>query len=180
MSAGAARGFSLVELLVVMAIAALLVSTVAFSLGRDSDADDQALDIAEDVSQLIGIASNRAVVMAQPIGMHLRAPEDLADEGWQLVWSRWRNGQWQIDDDMELQAELPPSLQLDLWVEEQPVDLARRGLQSGDESNEPVLVMYPTGETTPFILQLSVQTASGETQLARVATQESGVIETQW
>jgi prepilin-type N-terminal cleavage/methylation domain-containing protein len=180
MSADAARGFSLVELLVVMAIAALLVSTVAFSLGRESDADGQALDIAEDVTQLIGIASNRAVVMAQPLGMHLRAPENMADSGWQIEWSRWRNGQWQIDDDMQLQAELPQSLQLELWVEEQPVDLARRALQSRDELNEPVLVMYPTGETTSFTLQLSVQTASGETQTARVATQDSGLIETQW
>lgn len=145
-----AHGFSLIELLVVMAIMGLMVSLVSLSVGGSDGRRDALRDAAASLAGMMSIASSSAILSGEPIGMHWYAPDAMAESGWRLDWSRWINGQWHKDEVRDLpDGALPAGIEPMLEVEGGPVSLDRA-------AELPVLVFYPTGETTPFRLQLSM------------------------
>ena len=145
-------GFSLIELLVVMAIMGLMVSLINLSVGGSDGRRDALQDAATSLAGMMSIASSSAILRGEPIGMHWYAPDAMAQTGWRLDWSRWINGQWRKEAVRDLpEGVLPAGIEPMLEVEGGPVSLERA-------AELPVLVFYPTGETTLFRLQLSMDT----------------------
>jgi len=162
-------GFSLIELLVVMAIMGLMVSLVSLSVGRSDGRADTLRDSASSLVSMMSIASSSSILSGEPIGMHWRAPDATAQQGWQLVWSRWINGLWRKEEMRDLpQVFLPAGIEPMLEVDGRPVGLDRA-------AELPVLVFYPTGETTPFRLQLSTD-ADTRTVIDNMRTGAIGLV----
>jgi general secretion pathway protein H len=157
-----ATGFSLIELLVVMAIMALMVSVVSLSIGGVG-AQDRADDAAVSLRAMLETAATQAIVRHQPIAMHWQAPSQTGSEQWQFRWSGWRQNQW-LDEIAALPAAaLPPGVTPDIVVD---------GLNWSQQNSElPVLVFYPTGETMAFTLTLSGK------QRMTISNEADGVIE---
>ncbi|ALO47028.1 GspH/FimT family pseudopilin [Pseudohongiella spirulinae] len=138
-------GFSLIELLVVMTIMALMISVVSLSIGGVG-ARKQTEDTAVSLRAMLETAATQAIVRHQPIAMHWQAPSQTGTEQWQVRWSGWRQNQW-LDEIAALPvAALPPGVTPDITVD---------GLRWSEQNSElPVLVFYPTGETMTFTLTL--------------------------
>ncbi|MEZ5479907.1 MAG: type II secretion system minor pseudopilin GspH [Thiolinea sp.] len=144
--AGGARGFSLLELLIVMVVMGLMISIAALSLRSfEADPAEKALErLRFNVELLI----NEAVVRSEPLAFgfaeHSYAFYRLDDEG-----NKWV----MIDDDLRLKPQpLDNSLTLTLLLgNEEPVSLP------AEPDEEPQVFVYPTGEVTPFTLELQPQ-----------------------
>lgn len=139
-------GFSLVELLVVMAIMAMMVSVVSLSIGGVADSDELD-DAAVSIRALLETASTQAIVRHQPLAMHWIAPAQTGTEQWQFRWSGWRDGYWRDEIEYLPGIELPPGITPSITVDGEP--------WSGQDTETPVLVFYPTGESMAFALRLS-------------------------
>jgi general secretion pathway protein H len=145
--APAARGFTLVEVLVVVLIVAVLVSLVAVRLA--SGARQTLQEEAQRLAALLAHARDEAIVTGAPLAWQG------ADAGYRFL-QRGPDRTWQpVAGDASLRARsLPPGVRL---VAIETPATAGRGA--------PTIVLAPTGVAEPFRITL----ASGE-QRARVAS----------
>ena len=121
-------GFSLVELLAVLAVLALVSGLVVVSLPRPEDTPQDAVrelaaDLNATIRQSLYDGQTRALAVSE-------------DE-WQL--RRFSNGTWAVDRAGELR---PP---VRLAVEDVPVELT--------EDLQPLVLFEPSGLATPFVLE---------------------------
>jgi len=174
------RGFSLIELLVVMFMIALLGGVAVVVIGGRGQGDDTLQLTAARLLDLMTMASTQSIIASRPVGMHWFAPES-ADAGWLIHWSQWQQGQWRVLTDGPAPLELPAHVQVALQVEgntvegsiERPAGLNRPGASVQLEVlPTPGLVFYGTGEVTPFALELSAE--SGQ-QLSGTRVQVSNL-----
>lgn len=146
-------GFTLIEILVVVAIAAILATLVILRLGVLQSPDSPELQLRRLAAQ-IEQQCEQALFQSHPRGLRLsREGYDfwqLLGEGWAPLPDRARS--W------------PADLKLRLVVEGHPVNL-------GQEAQLPQLVCQPLGELTPFDLQLE-----GQKQRATLSSQGSSLL----
>ncbi|MDN5849177.1 MAG: type II secretion system minor pseudopilin GspH [Nitrococcus sp.] len=143
---GGAGGFTLIELLVVVVILGVMVALALPALGDNQD--EQVAAAAQRLHVLLELARDEAVLSAQTLGLgltpggyrFLRA----ADRGWAV-----------IEDDRALRLRSwPQPLQVAITVAGTPVDRATEG-GGANSGPAPYVVLYPSGEITPFELTLS-------------------------
>jgi type II secretion system protein H len=165
-----AKGFSLIELLVVLFIIGLLFGAVSLSVNFGGDPEEQLEIEAIRLLEFARLAEERAVLTGEPVGLRLIPPAASTEiePSWSYEWQRYRAGRWFPADDPLSARELPGHIEISLQVEGQEVDLLaienaasennkRRGGEEGEENQQgpmPSIVFYPGGEITPFYLTL--------------------------
>lgn len=176
---GVQRGFSLIEIMVVLLVLGLGVSLVSLSVGGNETAR-QLSDAAETFSGVAKLAADEAILGGEPIGLTI-VPA-VADQPWQYYWQRYRDGLWQPADEPLDSRDLSALIELELVLENQLVDwtqlpepqLKKRinPLTNTEEEVEellPLVVFYPSGEATAFDLTFYNSDAPEARQLVRAS-----------
>lgn len=137
------RGFTLLELMVVLVIIGVLLSFVGLSTGGDSRAEQMQREATRLVA-LIDMASEQAVLRSEQLAIRFGD----GDYEFMLL----QAGKWAaLQDDGPLRGrELPRGIELRLELEENPPP----GLQAED-AEAPQVFLLSSGEMTPFTLTFS-------------------------
>ena len=138
----AARGFTLLEILVVVLIIGIIVTFAALSLGNRA-IDSQLEDEAERLHQLFAVASEDAEVQGLELGWRY-LPDGyeflvLNQDGWQPFAAGPLRSRT-----------LPNALYLDLNVEGHAIPPAAES----DKTREPQVLLLSSGESSPFRLDM--------------------------
>jgi general secretion pathway protein H len=157
----ASRGFSLIEILVVVAIVGVLALVVTLSIGGSTDR--QVRREAERFQALIGQACEQAELSGREIGVFV----DTGGYAFRLL----AGADW-----LDLPGDSPlrprswiDGLRIELSREGRPVDLART------TDAAPRLVCFSSGELTPFALTLAL----GDADRIRVSGSADAVLATE-
>lgn len=135
-----ARGFTLIEVLVVVAIAATLTALVVLRLGQWQSPDDPARQL-ERLSALISHQCEQAMFQSRPRGIRI------APDGYDF-WQQRADGWLPLaPDGSNRPRELGQHLEVALSMDGYRVEL-------DDTSEQPQIVCQPLGELTPFELTL--------------------------
>ena len=144
------KGFTLVEILVVIVIMAVVISITVLSVsstGRDSQLDEE----SRRIEGLIGLLHERALLEGRDFGLRI---EPAAYEF--VVYDSRRDRWMMLDQEREFRhRDLPKGITFQLQLDShtvviKPID---RNLASGDQPN-PQLAIAASGEGTPFRLTL--------------------------
>jgi general secretion pathway protein H len=153
------RGFSLIELLVVISIIGIVMSIALLSLGLLGD-DRELQTEGRRVIALVQVAQDEAVMQGREFGLELMTDAYRFVEYDPLlnVWGEL------IGDETLRQRQLPEGYEFDLFVEgqrvlldldpasfEDPEDTANRDLT---ENYAPHVLIFSSGDMTPFELHI--------------------------
>lgn len=137
-----ARGFTLIEMMVVVVIIAIVINFAMISFGRNSPADRLETE-SNRLMNLIQVASEEALLRASILGV------DISEDGYAFL--RLEDGEWQTtDDSLFRERKLPDDMELRI-IEGQP--------ESDDEEKRtPEIILLDSGEVTPFDLKITSTT----------------------
>jgi general secretion pathway protein H len=149
------RGFSLIELLVVVVIVGIVMSIAILSLSLVGG--DQAVrQEAQRVLSLVEIAQDESMLQGREFGL------EIMEGSYRFLELNPLTGQWDeiLGDDTLRLRELPEEIELFLYIEDREVLLKRDPAQLGDEEDEergvdsfvPHVLIYSSGDMTPFEL----------------------------
>jgi general secretion pathway protein H len=137
------RGFTLLELLVVLLIIGIIVSFAGLSIGQRSSRVVH--DEAERLNGLFQMASDEAVMDGRELAV------EFAEDGYQFLELNQDNKWVPIEkDNLFRKRELPPDIKLDLVVEGAEASFK-------DKKTLPKVFVLSSGELTAFTLTLSVE-----------------------
>ena len=144
------KGFTLVEILVVMLIIAAVISLAVLSVnstGRDSQLDEE----SRRIEGLVGLLHERALLEGRDFGLRIEP------SAYEFVFYDSRRDRWSLlDQEREFRhRELPKGISFQLQLDSQtvvikPID---RTLTNGDPPG-PQVAIAASGEGTPFRLIL--------------------------
>ncbi|WPZ01901.1 type II secretion system minor pseudopilin GspH [Idiomarina sp. OXR-189] len=154
------QGFTLIELMLVMAILGLIVSSVMLTLPGSNRQQNSAQDSAITLQQQLQYAREYAMVRQQPLALAFN------DNGYEFL--VWQDESWQSFNTRGLksqQTEWPLSWQLlnqDMAELAQNEELNDGVFGSGDDSEQdddseikrPDVLILPSGEMTAFTLKI--------------------------
>ncbi len=135
------RGVSLVEILVVLMIAAMVAGVVVMSM---PPLRSEARDESERFAARLSRAADEAVTGGEMLGLKV------AEDGYSFY--RYERGEWKsLDSDFKTAGTFPPDLAVELTFD----DAAKKNQESETEKDTeetplPGVMFAPTGETTPF------------------------------
>jgi len=141
------KGFTLLELLVVIVILGVVAATAVFSigtLGRDDRLQEEALRL----TTLLRLASEEALLTGRDIGLYLEE-----DNYRFLLYSR-ETVQWLVleGDDIFRPWKLPEEVYFSVAVEDREIVLEPL---DDIEAIEPQVAVYSSGDITPFEIYLN-------------------------
>lgn len=145
---GHARGFSLIEILVVLVIVGVLALAIGIGVNA-AGGERQLMREGERVQALVVHACERAELGGREIGVRIDA------DGY--AFSVFGLDGWMADESV---GELRPRS----WVQGLRVELRRDGRllsAGGDAAAGPQIVCFPSGELTPFALRLGIGDVPG-------------------
>jgi general secretion pathway protein H len=146
------RGFTLMEVLVVMVIIGVIIASASVAvgvLGRDRELEEEARRFATVLTQ----AKEEAELQGLDVGVFVTQPayEYLRYDGRREYWTPIEG------DDLFKVRELPEGVRARLWIDSREVVL-KRELEPYDEKDrdkhQPQLMALSSGEITPFELRL--------------------------
>ena len=148
----ACRGFTLLELLVVILIIGIIVSFASLSVGQHASRTLQ--DEAERIHSLLRLAGEESVLQGRELALQFNP------EGYLFVTLDSADWVPVEEDRLFREREMPPDLELSLALEGVEMDLH-------DSENPPRIFVLSSGEMTPFVLELGnlegeVYTLQGE------------------
>lgn len=159
-----ARGFTLLEILVVIVIIGIIVSAATLGmgvLGRDREAEDQSRRFWAVLQQ----AREEAELQSLDVGVYLAAT------GYEFLRYDRRRSAWTpiVDDALYAVRELPQGLRFRLWLDSREVvlkpTLTDREPEDADEDDEdtgdqppPQIMLLSSGDVLPFDLQVERET----------------------
>lgn len=173
------RGFSLIELLVVIVIIGIVSSVAVMSLGLLGD-DRELQTEARRFISLIEVAQDEAMMQGREFGL------ELMTGGYRFVEYDPFANQWTelLGDDTFRLRQLPEEAEFELFLEDKRIVLEPEPAEtqtSGDGANRgprkayaPHVLIFSSGDSTPFELHI----ARGiEAQTVVVRNDPSGVLE---
>lgn len=156
------RGVTLVELLVVLAIIAMIASVVVISAPppRSSVQNE-----SEKLAARVDYAAGRAITAGETIGL------EISESGYRFL--KYDRGQWSEMTFPQFSAQQFPN---DLAIEVKVEEIAKRNEpqernREKNEKPEPEIRFTPTGETTPFSVTFKTQR-----QNVSVSLDEAGAV----
>ena len=172
------KGFTLVEILVVIVIMAVVISITVLSVsstGRDSQLDEE----SRRIEGLVGLLHERALLEGRDFGLRI---EPTAYEF--VVYDTRRDRWMMLDQEREFRhRDLPKGITFQLQLDSQtvvikPID---RNLSSGDQPN-PQVAIAASGEGTPFRLTLQRDATQAKASvdgdaLGKVSREDSNKVE---
>jgi general secretion pathway protein H len=136
------RGFTLIELMVVIVIIGILVNYAAISFGRNGPAD-QLKKESERLTSLIGIAAEEALLRSAFIGV------DILQDSYSFL--RLEEGEWQpLDDDLFRARKLPEELEMTIITSQEA-----KGDDEEEDERTPEIILLNSGEMTPFDIKMT-------------------------
>ena len=182
---GRLRGFTLIEMLVVMTIMGLIVSVVTLSTGSLSAVfgragEDSAEAVADELLVMMNAALSQAVLGGEPMALAFTASSTAPTDAVAATWLRYgrtagvssgnRQAVWQpVPAQNELRdVHLPSTVAGSLTTEGERVNFQALA----DNPGRSALVFYPTWESTAF--EWSLSQGEQETTLGNTTT---GLIE---
>lgn len=152
------RGFTLVEILVVISIIAIVMSIAMLSLGVLGDDRDLRQE-GRRVIALIGVAQDDAVMQGREFGLEFTV------SGYRFVEYDALLGAWTeiIGDDALRLRQLPEDAEFDLFIEGQRILLDPEPAVIGDPDEDeedaldpyaPHVLIFSSGDMTPFELHI--------------------------
>jgi general secretion pathway protein H len=145
------KGFTLVEILVVVVIIAVMTSLAVLSIGvtgRDAQLDEE----SRRIEGLVDLLHERALLEGRDFGLRIE-PSAYEFVVYEAARDRWLR----MDQDHEFRhRELPTGLNFELQLDSQTVVLkpVDRNLKSDQVSPNPQVAIAASGEGTPFRLPL--------------------------
>jgi general secretion pathway protein H len=145
------KGFTLVEILVVVVIIAIVISLAVLSIGvtgRDSQLDEE----SRRIEGLVGLLHERALLEGRDFGLRIEPA------AYEFVVYEPRRDRWMtLDQEREFRhRELPKGLSFQLELDSQLVVIKAidRNLSSDTAPPGPQVAIAASGEGTPFRLTL--------------------------
>lgn len=143
-------GFTLLEIMVVILILGLSLGVVSLSVGGDDGASATQKE-AENFMLTANFVAEQTVLNSQIIGLFFE-PRNSAgsiDVQWCYRWQQRRDQSWQELSESLGEHCLSPQIKVEMIVEDEPYE------HDPDLTpTPPVLVFYPSGESTPFELAI--------------------------
>lgn len=155
-----ATGFTLIEILVVLVVVSMLVALATFTLGGNSkrrDLDNE----AEQIFLLMQTVSEQAVLNNTEFGLVME------EDQYQFLAYDQQTGTWKPSRERIFrQRPLPEWLVVTEYIANDAPRLARKSDRDSDrdsDDNQPVpdVVLFSSGETTPFEFELTLGSAGG-------------------
>ena len=183
-SAGISRGFTLLEVLVWMAVAAVAISFVTLSVGSGSRPDQLKSD-AEKLTGMIQLALEESVLTSRPMGLRFVQEYGATDIETSYEWSVFEQGKWQplTDDSFFSDQQFFVGTEVEMRFEGRAADLAEgnpikknkdgeKGKAARDDKDpalqyKPDIFFLHSGEITPaFEIDLRVEVLTEQYQIA--------------
>ncbi len=136
------RGFTLLEMMLVLALVAITASVVLFTYGREDVTNTRARETAARFTAALELAIDRATLSGQPVGIHF------SDSAWRIMVPGKTPSAWRW---VPLQEDAADESQND-WDEELSIHLQPF---KPDDSNQPQVVILADGQITPFSLLMA-------------------------
>ncbi|MGI9288372.1 MAG: type II secretion system minor pseudopilin GspH [Pseudomonadales bacterium] len=158
---GSSRGFTLIEILVMLVVIGITISFVTLSIGVGGRPVELQTE-AEKLTGMLQLALEESVLTGKPMG--LRIDEMLENDGSRFFyeWSVLEQGTWQaLEQHPVLQdGQAAEGIELDLTLEGVDINLQQDKKDSEDdsalkESYQPDVFILQSGELTPFTLHIS-------------------------
>ena len=132
------RGFTLIEMLVVVLVISIIITFASLSVGQHGDRTVE--EEAKRIYYLLGLASEEAVLQGSSMAMLIRKSgyEFAKIEGDKLV---------PIKDSVFRKRDFPDELRLELEYQGEPASFE-------DDKNPPRVYVFSSGEMTEFTLKL--------------------------
>ncbi len=148
------RGFTLVEILVVMVIIGLMIVGTMLTIGIGGGTDRQLETERDRIVSLIDHFRDQAALQVREYGLRC------FEGGYQFLYYDPRVGLWMDDQDELLRSrELPAGLSMRLWIEGRPVVLPDADVDP--DQRRPQILLYSSGELNLFELELRRDQGSG-------------------
>ena len=154
---GRSRGFSLIEILVVIVIIGIVMSIAVLSITLVGG-DSQLRDEAQRIISLVDVARDESLLQGREFGL------EFMQSGYRFVEFDPLTRQWGeiIGDDTLRLRELPEELELELYVEDRRVMLKTDPARTGDDEEDrpgieryaPHVLIYSSGDMSPFELHV--------------------------
>jgi general secretion pathway protein H len=135
-----ARGFTLLEIMVVLVLIGIITSFALLSVGGGPRA--RLAEEAQRLAALVELHQQEAILSGEPHGIQF------GRAGYTML-SLGEKGEWRSPTaaDTLIRHALPEDIALSLWIEGQPTDLKTTG-------KLPQVVVLASGETTEFVAVL--------------------------
>jgi general secretion pathway protein H len=149
-----ARGFTLLELLVVVVLLAILSAAAVLSVGNLGD-DRELEEESARLFRLLQLADEEAIMNGRDYGVYFE------DNRYRFLRYVPDSLEWQpAEDDLFRDREMPDGIWLSLVVEDREVTLE---LPGESEKIEPHVVILSSGEVTPFVISIAREFSQRET-----------------
>jgi general secretion pathway protein H len=138
-------GFTLIEILVVLVVVGMLVALATFTLGGNSVRRDLDNEV-EKMFLLMKTVSEQAVLNNTEFGLVVE------EEQYQFMAYNQQSGDWKpYGERLFRQRSIPQWMVVTKYIENDAPRLA-----SDDDQPRPDVVLFSSGETTPFALEFSI------------------------
>ncbi len=159
-SRGRSRGFTLLEMLVMLIVIGITISFVTLSIGVGGKPVELQNE-AEKLTGMLQLALEEAVLTGKPIGLRIDETLDRSGTRFNYEWSVLEQGKWQpFEQHPVLQdGQVAEGIELDLTLEGVEIQLQEEAKEDEDDSKlketyQPDIFILQSGELSAFKLRL--------------------------
>lgn len=156
-----AKGFSLIELLVVMAIVAFITASV--TLVNSSSSAKQLNKQGDNLYAQMQYALDEALIKNTAIGFLIEQDKDELDLSKRYRWQRdggidktTRDRNWDDVTGYINKGELPEDLAWEIEIEDESLEDSLDRLLDEDAEPQPHIIFYPSGEVSDFAITITL------------------------